>query len=266
MTRIDPISRWLHARQVTHPPVILMYHAVTAGRGTPSWPWAVSLARFRAQLDFLQDAGYDTPTVSELLREAPQASPRIAVITFDDGYVDNLAAWEELNRRGMKATWYVTTGYLNQAHPWQTDARPRSRLLSPAELRAMAESGMEIGSHTITHPRLPELGDEDLRRELMDSKSRLEDLLGRQVPSFAYPYGKWDERCEAAVKAAGYASACHTRTGWALRDGNPYRLRRLTVFNKDSTSVLARKLAWGSHDVAWQQVARHALSQIAARI
>lgn len=263
---VDPVSRWLHTRQGGHPPVILMYHAVTPGAGTPAWPWAVSLRRFCAQLDFLRQAGYTTPTVSELVSQPERFTGRTAVITFDDGYADNLAAWEALRERGMKATWYVTTGYLGQPHPWGPDARPQQRLLAPAELRAMAASGMEIGSHTITHPRLPALDDSTLSRELVDSKSALEDILGEQVATFAYPYGKWDERCEAAVKAAGYASACHTRTGWALRDGNPYRLRRLTVFNTDSTSSFARKLAWGSHDVAWHHVARYALSRITARM
>jgi peptidoglycan/xylan/chitin deacetylase (PgdA/CDA1 family) len=261
----DPVTRWLHRRAQAAPAAILMYHAVTPGRTTPAWPWAVSLADFCAQLDWLAEAGYATPTVSELVREPARFGARTAVITFDDGYADNLAAWEELTRRGMKATWYVTTGYLGRTHPWR-DARPQGRLLAAEELRAMAASGMEIGSHTVTHPRLPELSDDMIRRELTEAKATLEEVLGQPVESFAYPFGAWDERCEALVKAAGYGSACHTRTGWALRDNDPFRLRRLTVFNTDTLGRFVRKLAWGSHDVSWPQVARYALSRIAARM
>ena len=262
----DPFSLLLHRRSAGHGPVILMYHSIQAGDRVPAWPWAVSFRRFRAQLDWLAEAGYATPTVSELVAQPARYGARTAVITFDDGYEDNLAAWEELTRRGMKATWYVTTGYLGQAHPWRDERRPQGRLLAPGELRAMAESGMEIGSHTVTHPRLPELGNASIEKELAESKAMLEDMLGRQVTSFAYPYGAWDERCEAFVKLAGYASACLTRTGWALRDNDPFRLRRLTVFNTDNLGRFVRKLAWASHDVSWPHVARYALSRIAARM
>lgn len=261
----DPLTLLLHRRSAGHGPIILMYHSIQPGDRVPAWRWAVSLKRFRAQLDWLAEAGYATPTVTELLREPARFGARTAVITFDDGYGDNLAAWEELVRRGMKATWYVTTGYLGSTHPWGDD-HPQGRMLAAEELRAMAASGMEIGSHTVTHPRLPELPDDMIRRELIQAKATLEEVLSRPVESFAYPFGAWDERCEAMVKAAGYTSACHTRAGWALRDNDPFRLRRLAVFNTDTLGRFVRKLAWASHDVSWRDVARYALSRIAARM
>lgn len=262
---IDPITRRLHDRSPPHGPVMLVYHSVRPGGGAPAWPWSVSRNRFRGQLDFLREAGYATPTVSELLANPGGFLGRTAVITFDDGYVDNLAAWEELKAHGMKATWYITSGSLGRQHSWPADGRPQERLLSADELRAMAASGMEIGSHTVTHPRLPATDDETLARELADSKATLEDCLGHEVPSFAYPFGDWDERCEMAVKQTGYRSACLTRTGWALREQDPYRLRRLTVFNTDSGSRFARKLGWASHDVGWHDIGRYAAGRLFAR-
>lgn len=261
---VDPISSALHRRAGSHGPVVLMYHSVETTGRAPAWPWAVSAHRFAAQLDFLKDEGYATPTVTELAAYAQPRPRRTAVITFDDGYLNNLAACEALHARGMRATWFVVTGSLGCEPTWPDDGRPAGRLLNAQELREMQAAGMEIGSHTVSHARLPTLDDEALSHELCDSRSALEDALGAAVSSFAYPYGAWDARCADAVRRAGYAVACTTRTGWALRDGNPYSVRRLTVFNHDTTSSLARKLYFGGHEVAWPDVARYALRRLRA--
>jgi peptidoglycan/xylan/chitin deacetylase (PgdA/CDA1 family) len=263
MTWIDPLSRALHRQAGQHGPVMLMYHAVTPGKVTPAWPWAVSMRQFRSQLDFLAAEGYTTPTMSELVdAPAKQWQGRTAVITFDDGYVDNLAACEELQKRGMRATWFIVSGSIGEMPRWPEDGRPAGRLLNAGELREMQENGMEIGSHTVSHVRLPALDDVRLMQELSHSKAVLEDLLGNPVGSFAYPYGDWNTRCADAVQQAGYAAACTTRTGWALRDRNPYQLRRLTVFNTDTPSSFARKLYFGSHDVRWRDIARYMLRRL----
>lgn len=259
---IDPISRRLHRSAGTHGPVILMYHAVTPGHARPAWPWAVSMRQFRAQLDFLAAEGYATPTMGELITASKAWQGRTAVITFDDGYADNLAASEELEKRGMRASWFVVTGSIGAPPAWPDDGRPRQRLLNAAELRRMLASGMEIGSHTVSHVRLTQVDAVRLNRELADSKAALEDLLGDAVESFAYPYGASDPRCADAVRAAGYATACTTRTGWALRDGSPYQLRRLTVFNTDTTDSFARKLVFGSHEVRWRDLAGYTLRRL----
>ena len=263
MIWIDPISRALHRQAGQHGPVMLMYHAVTPGKDAPAWPWAVSLRQFRNQLDFLATEGYETPTMGELAAApAKKWSGRTAVITFDDGYADNLAACEELQKRGMRASWFIVSGSVGQPPRWPEDGRPAGRLLNADELREMQANGMEIGSHTVSHVRLTGLDNVRLMQELAHSKAALEDLLGNAVGSFAYPYGDWDARCAEAVRQAGYAAACTTRTGWALRDQTPYQLRRLTVFNTDTPGSFARKLYFGSHDVRWRDIARYALRRL----
>jgi peptidoglycan/xylan/chitin deacetylase (PgdA/CDA1 family) len=242
-----------------------MYHSVMPGNGSPNWPWAVSLQRFRRQLDFLAAEGWATPTMAELVAAPEKWAGRTAVITFDDGYVDNLVAWEGLQKRGMRATWFMVSGSVGREPGWPSDGRPAGRLLNATELRDMQASGMEIGSHTVNHIRLTEADNNQLRVELTDSKAALEDALGSEISSFAYPYGAWDTRCANAVREAGYRAACTTQTGWALRDGNPYQLRRLTVFNTDTTSSLARKLYFGSNDVSWHTLANHTLKRLRNR-
>ncbi len=223
------------------------------------------MAQFRAQLDFLAAEGYATPTMAELAATPGKWPGRVAVLTFDDGYVDNLAACEALQARGMRASWFIVTGSIGREPAWPANGRPPGRLLNADELRDMQRCGMEIGSHTVSHIRLTEADDARLIQELTDSKAALEAVLGRPVQSFAYPYGAWDGRCADAVQRAGYQAACTTRTGWALRDRDRYQIRRLTIFNTDTASTFARKLHFGSHDVAWRNLARYAYRHIAQK-
>lgn len=246
---------------------MLMYHAVSPGNDVPTWPWAVSMRRFRDQIDFLAAEGYATATMGELVSmPAKSWTGRTAVITFDDGYVDNLAACEELQKRGMRASWFIVSGSVGKAPLWPADGRPARRLLNAPELREMQENGMEIGSHTVNHVRLTDADDTTLRRELTKSKAALEDILENSVTSFAYPYGAWDQRCIKAVMEAGYTSACTTRSGWALRDGDPYKLRRLSVFNTDTVGSFARKLFLGNNNANWTQISRYLVERLTDRI
>ena len=224
------------------------------------------MKQFCSHLDFLAGEGYTLPTVSELVT-APTKTwvGPTAAITFDDGYLDNLSAFEALRKRGMRATWFIVTGLIGQVPQWPRDGRPEGRLLGIAELRQMSADGMEIGSHAVNHVRLPESDDAQLIHELTDSRITLENILSKRVDSFAYPYGAWDERCANAVKGAGYSSACTTRSGWALLDNDPYKLRRLSVFNTDTVSTLARKLTFADNEVTWPQLSRYALRRITGR-
>ena len=215
---LDPITRLLHDKAGTHGPVVLMYHSVQLGTLAPGWPWAVAERSFCKQLDFLQAEGYQTLTMGELATGRATPTGRCVVITFDDGYVDNLAASAALAKRGMCASWFIVSGSIGREPAWPADGRPGGRLLNAAELRQMHSAGMEIGSHTVSHARLPDLDEAALARELTDSKAALEDAIGAPVSSFAYPYGLWDARCEDAVRRSGYTAACTTRTGWAMRD------------------------------------------------
>lgn len=257
----DPVSRLLLRRAGQHGPVMLMYHSVDAGRTHPDWPWAVSMARFRAHMDILAEGGWATPTMGELLAEPARWQGRVAVITFDDGYADNLPAFELLRARGMNASLFVVSGSVGGAPRWASRERPPLTLADRSELRAAADSGIEIGSHTVSHLRLPALDDGALAAELRDSRAALEDMTGHPVRSFAYPYGAWDRRCAEAARAAGYAGACTTRTGWALRDGDPFSLRRLTIYNGDDAGRFMRKLAHGTNDAGWSATLKRMLRQ-----
>jgi peptidoglycan/xylan/chitin deacetylase (PgdA/CDA1 family) len=96
-----------------------------------------------------------------------------------------------------------------------------------AEAREMQASGIEIGSHTLTHPILTNTGDEQLKRELRDSKSRLESILKRRVEQFCYPNGDHDQRVSREVARAGYRIAVTCVNGLNNRGADLLTLRRV---------------------------------------
>lgn len=248
-----------------HGPLALMYHAVTPSRSRPKWPWAISLRNFIDQLDLLRDWGWTTVGPHQL--QHPETLPYKAVaLTFDDGYADNLPAFEALVARGMIASWYIVTNHIGDVAQWAKPPAPRSRLLDVGQLREMIAAGMEIGSHTCSHCRLTEADATTLSREIGNSKSALEDLLGQEVWHFAYPYGQFDDRAVSVLRATGYRMAFTTRTGWALRDRDPYKIRRIAVFADDTPSSFARKLALADNDVRWRRLAAYYISRIQSRL
>lgn len=250
------LSARVHAHAAIHGALALVYHSVTPGARRPAWPWSVSARDFADHLDFLADSGYTTQTVSKLVAAAETTpASRHVVITFDDGYRDNLAAAEALAARGMTASWFVLSGNLGLPPRWPDHAGPADSLLDIAELRQLDAAGFEIGSHGVDHLRMTALDDTALSHQLLTSRHTLEQALGKPVCSLAYPFGAWDERVRTAAAKAGYTQACTTDSGWALRDRDPLRIRRLTVTHADTAAVLARKLAWAQNDVPWSRLA-----------
>jgi len=98
-------------------------------------------------------------------------------------------------------------------------------LMSWAQIRELREQGHEIGSHSLSHPLLPDLDSAALREEVVTSRSRILAAAGGEVASFCYPNGSYDSRAVEAVRAAGYA--CAVTTSWGLnRGGSPFELKR----------------------------------------
>ena len=247
--------------------LVLSYHAVSE-----RWPAALSVtpARLEAQLELLRSRGYVGRTFSEAVRGGDGG--RVAAVTFDDAFRSVLdQALPILSRLGFPATVFVPTdfpgggplawpgidGWLGSEH--ERELQP----LSWDELRLLADAGWELGSHTCSHPHLSRLGDDELERELVESRRRIEDELGRPCRSLAYPYGDHDDRVVRAAGAAGYEAACTVPR--RLTRPAPLAWPRVGVYHGNGSlafrvkvSPAARRFrrtaAWGTLDAAQRGV------------
>ncbi|MBI4345562.1 MAG: polysaccharide deacetylase family protein [Elusimicrobia bacterium] len=152
-------------------------------RGRHAWhPWAQA-----ALLPLL------LLSLQGIARQAPRAP--IISITFDDGNADQLMAVPMLSRHGLKATFFVNAGRIGQ-----------DDYLTRGQLRSLQSAGHEIGGHSLSHPRLIALTEEELRREVCVDRSRLL-AWGLSAQNFAYPFGEYDGSVQAMVRSCGYATA-----------------------------------------------------------
>jgi peptidoglycan/xylan/chitin deacetylase (PgdA/CDA1 family) len=192
----------------------------------------VSPAAFARQMWLLRRLGYTGLSMSAAMPYLRgERSGRIAVITLDDGYVDNLdSALPILQRHGFSATCYVVSGSIGRYNQWDAERLGvRKPLMSAEQLRDWHRGGMEIGAHSRSHPRLTQCDDAQLHDEIHGSKATLEDRLGVSITQFCYPYGDADERVAGVVREAGFAAATTTRRGRAFAGMDLWQLPRVQV-------------------------------------
>jgi peptidoglycan/xylan/chitin deacetylase (PgdA/CDA1 family) len=226
------------AMRLRDTPMILMYHGVADAAEDPN-RLCVSPARFAEQMTWLERSGLRGVSVGALARaaRAGQAAGLVG-ITFDDGYPSVLdTALPELARRGFGATAFIISDLIGKTNEW--DAGPAWPLLDAAGVTELAQAGIEIGSHSATHPRLAGLPAGRQAAEASASRQRLEDLLSAPVRGFAYPYGSMDETARRAVGAAGYEYACAVET--PLPCLGPLAMPRMYVGQRDSAARMTLK-------------------------
>ena len=213
---------------------ILLYHDIVGRGDRPGDPFTVTADAFDRQMAWLA-AHFTVVTVRELLARVTRGSARgLAAVTFDDGYRSTVdRALPVLRAHSLSATVFVDTGRLNTGGSSLTDA----------DVRALSDAGVEIGSHTVTHPNLMEIDDASLRRELLDSRAQLAALTGTDIAGFAHPFGRYDARVRTAVQSAGYSYACTCRQHGTNRPGDDaFQLMRLEVNATDDARRFESKL------------------------
>jgi peptidoglycan/xylan/chitin deacetylase (PgdA/CDA1 family) len=237
---------------------VLMYHRVCPNTEWRESDWSVTAGTFEKHLRFLKEHGYSAATLDDLLDQPfdhmlVSSSRKPVVITLDDGYLDNYTtAFPLLQKYGFTATLFVVTDFLRRANWWDgEDSMGKAPLMEPKHMREMMAYGMQFGSHTVSHPKLCELDDKSVERELKESRLTLEDVLSAPVKHFAYPYGSVDERVKRIVARTGYKSACAVNSGPLHFDEDPYEIRRVLVSNRANEPYLYTKLLGFEKLVRW---------------
>jgi len=235
---------------------VLVYHWVDPDPGRNLRAWGLTPDTFVAQMTALADGGYEILSLGEVLQvvrgERP-SPPKAVALTFDDGYRDVLDhVLPVLRRFGFRATFFLVSDRVGGTNGW--DARygdPPRQLMGWDEARALAAEGMEIGSHSRTHPFLTSLSESEMEREIRGSKDLIEDRLGRPVRFFSYPHGLHDVRCRRLVAGAGYTGACSTRFGGNGVRTDPFQLHRSEITYYDSAWSFSFKARTGFGMRAW---------------
>lgn len=241
----------------THRPKILMYHSICSPQDNPNRIFT-SPELFEAHMRYLKRRNLRGVSMRELLRAESMGNAKGLVgLTFDDGYEDFLQnAVPVLERFGFSATVFVVVGMLGEENSWEFrgDPRPRMNLLGVDGIREVAARGMEVGSHSMTHPKLLGLESGLLNEEVSGSRRVLSEVLGEPVDGFCYPYGFLDRASVQAVRIARYAYACAV----VVRvERNAYDLPRVTVTEDNVYKFVAKLKIYPQYAAAKRMYSRY---------
>ncbi|MFQ1943177.1 polysaccharide deacetylase family protein [Aeromonas veronii] len=231
-------------------PVIMYHRFIEQDREKGVHGTWMPITMFEKHLRLMKWLGYETLTFRDLADKGfihrLQYGKKYLMITADDGYQDNLTRMLPLlEKYGYKAVVYVVTGEgynrWDVEHPTNPDTKVS--LMSGEQVKALAASGhVEIGGHTLTHPRLSKLTPEQQAHEIQENKRQLEALLGHPLLSFAYPYGDMNESAKEQAIAAGYRFAVATNSGPKAMHQDPFQIRRIAIFPRTDVFGLWRKI------------------------
>lgn len=217
---------------------VFAYHRVFGGKTNGPDPsnadeyYAVSAEAFARHMSALAERGYSPVPIDALLPGAPRITvAKPIVITFDDGYVTDVAiARPILDRLGWRSEHFVTTNWIGTPGfmRWQ-------------DLQELAAGGHGIHSHSVSHPHLDTLSVFDVYVELSESRARLQDALGRPVHFVALPGGHGaSRRIRSLARAAGYRGICTSAVGRNVPFVRPYALRRIPVTHRTTPEEVVR--------------------------
>ncbi|HKH91737.1 MAG TPA: polysaccharide deacetylase family protein [Gemmatimonadaceae bacterium] len=217
---------------------ILMYHEVTPTPIERYRKYSLTPSELASQLEWLRDHGYtavDLDSLTAAWRGERTLPSRPVVLTFDDGSRDCLEhAVPALLGHGFTATFFIVAGLVGSTTRWLPALTGFE--LPTADwptLRAAERDGMRCEAHSVTHPRLATLPDDECRDELSRGRAILEDGLGHVVRHLAYPFGSNSARTRELAREAGYETACTTHEGLAGAGDDPLGLPRVPVLGTE---------------------------------
>ena len=230
---------------------VLCYHIVEA----PAAPrMHIGRSVFRQHLRYLEMTGYNVIPLRDLYEYVigvRKSIPKNAVvITIDDGWRSTYTeAFPELQKRKFPFTVFIYPKIIGMT----------SNALTWAQIREMSDAGVDIQSHSLSHPYLtkrrhPSLGEDGylrwVQRELVESKRLLEKETGRKVHFLAYPYGDYDTRLAKIVAGSGYRAALTCDFGKVRPGSDPLRMRRFVIDDRMDFAEFRRYLGAASMQVA----------------
>lgn len=219
---------------------ILMYHYISypppdADRYRRDL--SVSPDNFDVQMAWLYWNGFNVITLQDLLYHLTLGWPlpeKPVVLTFDDGYADAYEnAFPILKKNGFVGTFFIITDRITYGDP---------NYLTWAQVIEMHNAGMDIQSHTRTHPDLRGLSEMQLLWQMLGSKEAIEARLPKEVRFFCYPAGRYDANAIRALQKFGYWAAVTTEYGATHTTDDLFTLKRIRIRATDSLETFITKV------------------------
>lgn len=217
-----------------------MYHSIANEKLAKLKGIRVSTTTFEKQIAYLSKHHYKSLTLSEMIEQKENLPRKTVVITFDDGYKDNLTnALPILKKYHFKATLFLVINRDN--NDWAMHRKTSNQgvvdkieKLNDNDVKILLQSNLiEIGAHTIHHYNFQTLSEESKKEEIEKSKRALEETFGITCKTFSYPFGLFSQGDENLVKDAGFIGAVTTEKRSVNTINDPiYLLPRIAVKNE----------------------------------
>ncbi|HEV2580425.1 MAG TPA: polysaccharide deacetylase family protein [Ktedonobacteraceae bacterium] len=244
-TRRKEISRTKQRRRKCRPHLFLTlnYHIIDR---TIQDSIAISEEAFEAQMAYLREHGYRALSIQQAIDDIygrRSAPPRSLLLTFDDGYADNVrTALPILQQYGMRATLFVISAYVGQRNRWNPRACYDTLHMTWDDLRFWLAGGCDFGGHSHQHLCMTRLDEEELLASVQVNKRLLEEQLHISPRAFAYPYGRFNQAVQEVVRQHYEVAFAVERGGWNA-PADRYAINRVMVLPTWSLAEFGEQLS-----------------------
>ncbi len=209
----------------------LTYHSINdSNHELTSQLYQLSIDNFKKQINYLNNNNFISTNISNIFDKKNHFT-----ITFDDGY-------EDLYQICLKLLNVQNINCLIFLCPIFVKSKKRG-YLSISQIKELSQyKNIEFGSHSYSHKNLQKLTLKELEFEILDSKKWLEDNLNLPIRTFAYPFGKYDDRSLKILKSSDYNHAFNTKFGFVNNKKNNFEIPRIDIWNNDTISDFALKI------------------------
>ncbi|MEX6493496.1 polysaccharide deacetylase family protein [Fusobacterium animalis] len=229
-------------------PVIMYHRVINNPENEGVYGTYIYEDMFKKHLQYLKDKNYTVITFKDLdkigWRNRFEKDKKYIFITFDDGYKDNYElAFPILKEFGFKATIFLMGSSTYNEWDVKAGGEKEFPLMSVEMIKEMQDYGIEFGAHTFNHPKLNTLSNEEIEYQIVDVKKPLEEKIGKEIITFAYPYGILNDYAKEMAKKAGYIFALATDSGSVCLSDDLYQIRRIAIFPNTNLFSFKRKVA-----------------------
>lgn len=216
------------------PVPVLCYHNIKPSLTGHLPALTISTEEFSRHIKMLHDSGYHSISPEQLYNYLTLGAPlpsHPVLISFDDGKEEQYSlAWPILNQYGFKAVFFIMTVTIG-----------KTNFLTAAQIKQLSDSGNSIGLHTWDHPDMRHISPDAWPLQIDKPKSVLQNITGKPVEFFAWPYGAWNEEAASQLSNHGLRAAFQL-SGKSSPTHPSYTIRRLQVSGSWSSATLLNNL------------------------